>query len=135
MKASYRKSTNIFTYYNRNPKGKLRGSDCVARAISTATGMSWETVIRDITELGIKLGSVFNEKSTYAKWLELNGWVKMPQPRKINNTKYTLAEFLKLCPKGIYIVNLANHLTVVEDGIVYDTWDCTRKTVGNYWTK
>jgi len=33
----------------------------------------------------------------------------------------------------VYIVSLANHLSVVVNGYVYDTWNCTHKSVGNYW--
>ena len=135
MKPTYRQSTKDFSFYNRNPKNKLLASDCVARAISIATGLSWCQVIREITELGITLGSVFNDKKVYEAWLHKKGWVKMKQPRKLNNTKYTLTEFMKKQPKGRFLVKLAHHLTFVEDGKVYDTWNCTKKTVGNYWVQ
>ncbi|MDR4969304.1 MAG: hypothetical protein RG740_06770 [Acholeplasmataceae bacterium] len=130
-----RKSTKTFTFYNRNPRGLVGSADCVARAISTATGKTWEDTIRELTNYGIERAGVFNEKNIYAGWLESNGWKKQKQPRKSNGKKYTVLEFQQANPKGMYIVSLSGHLTVVEDGIIYDTWNCQNSTVGNYWSK
>ena len=33
----------------------------------------------------------------------------------------------------IYIVKVANHITVVKNKELYDTWNCSNKSVGNYW--
>lgn len=38
------KNTASFTYFNANPKDK-RSSDCVLRAISLASGKSWDEVL------------------------------------------------------------------------------------------
>lgn len=130
-----RKSTDTFTYYNRNPKNKKRGADCVPRAISGATGITWEEAIRSLTETGIRENGVLNEKDVYATWLKENGWEKMPMPKKSNNRRYTVAEFQKLEPKGTFIISVAGHLTFIEDGMLYDTWNCQGKSVGNYWRK
>ena len=130
-----RKSTDTFTYYNRNPRGLKTSADCVARAISVATGYSWENTINSITAHAIKMGRVFNEKEAYGSWLENEGWTKMPQLKKANNKRYTIKEFQKLHPEGIIIIKVSGHLTVIEDGILYDTWNCERASVGNYWVK
>jgi len=135
MREAYRNSPEGFTFFNKNPKSKVSGADCVARAISTATGKKWEDVIREITEHAISIGRVFNEKKAYDTWLEKNGWVKNKQPIKSNGRKYTVKEFLSLYPKGTYIISVANHLTMCEDGIVYDTWNCLHKSVGNFWSE
>ena len=135
-KASYRKDKGIFVFSNTNPKNKVRAADCVARAISGATGKPWDDVIREITEFGIKKGLVFNEKAAFGPWLQKQGWYKNPQPRKRDNTKYTVKEFVEeFCQEGTCILSLANHLTYVKDGILYDTWNCSYKTVGNWWSK
>lgn len=134
MKIDYKANTNYFKKENVNPKNK-KAADCVARAISKATGISWEQVIRELTEYGIEKGLVFNEKATYGSWLVENGWMMQKQPRKSDNTKYTVKEFTSLYSQGIYIIGVANHLTVVIDGYIYDTWNCGSKTVGNYWIK
>lgn len=127
-------NTKTFEWYNTNPKGKLV-CDCVVRAISKATNKSWYDVTDILTDLAKKEGSVLNDKRVYDKYLTQNGFIKEKQPRKSDNTKYTGDEFAQLHKKGVYLLNMANHLTVCVDGKIYDTWNCGYKTVGNYWRK
>lgn len=133
MAADYRKSKGRFIFHNENPRGLLRASDCVIRAIAKATNKQWEVVLTDLTEVGLKVKDVPNAKGTYNKYLEQLGYPMQKQPRKKDNTKYTAEEFAKKYNQGIYIISLANHLTVVVDGKIYDTWNCSDKSVGNYW--
>lgn len=126
------KETSYYTYHNANPKNK-KGADCVARAVSFATGKTWENTIKEMTEFAIPLGRVFNEKAAVEKYLEEHGWVKYKQPRQDDNTKYTVQEFCEMQPNGTFIVSVANHLTVVKNGVIHDTWNCGHKSVGNYW--
>jgi len=130
-----KQNTDTYMFWNANPKSIVSSTDCVPRAISTATGLTWEESVRGLTETGIKLHSVLNDKKVFDAWLQENGWMKHKQPRKPNNRKYTAAEFCKLYPKGTYVINLANHLSCVQDGTILDTWNCGFLTVGNYWTK
>ena len=124
-----------YIYNNNNPRGIKNGADCVARAVSHALGIKWSDSVMELTKLGIELGRAFNEAKTYDKFLSNNGWKKERQPRKPNGKKYTVSEFCQLFPIGSYVVSVSNHLTFVEDGKCYDTFDCTYKTVGNFWSK
>ncbi len=124
---------NIFKFHNQNPKGK-KVSDCVVRAISYAMGKSWYEVYDDLSILGRKMGDMPNNKPVFSKYLENSGWIKNKMPRHDDNTRYTLYDFAKENNKGIFIVLIAHHLTVVENGQIIDTWNCN-KCVGNYWTK
>lgn len=65
-------NTDVFEFYNANPKGKF-GGDCVIRAISLATGVSWENTVLGLTHLGIQMGLVCNDKHTFEKYLQDNG--------------------------------------------------------------
>ena len=41
-------------------------------------------------------------------------------------------------PNGIVICRLSRHLTTVIDGVIFDTYDCSRdgtRMVYGYWTK
>lgn len=67
------------------------------------------------------------------------GWVKMKQPRKWDNTKYTVDEIGEIVTAaemfaGI-LVTVANHHTCVRDGKLIDIWDCSHKSIGNYYVK
>ncbi len=128
-----RKSKGRFIYENLNPKNLKSAADCVVRAIAKGIDSDWETVYQSLSLLGLKMKDMPNSDRVYRKYLEQRGYAKERQPRKSNNTKYTLEEFVEKNSKGRFIVSLANHLTVVIDGKVYDTWNCLHKTVGNYW--
>ena len=129
------KETDIFHFHNANPKGK-NANDCVARAISVALNQPWEQTIREMTELGIKLGLVFNEDRCIEQYLKSKGWEKYNEPRDLNNKKISCARFL-LKPgndKGVIIANVgSHHLSLIVEGQVWDTWDCTKNTMHCYW--
>ena len=125
-----------FVKHNENPKGKKTG-DCVIRALTTATGKPYLEVYRELFEISVKTGYILNDKRNYEKFLAKHGFEKMKQPRKRDNTKYKVGEIDKL--EDIYgetiVISMANHLTCVDLGVLYDLWDCRRKTISNYYIK
>lgn len=132
-------TTRTFAFYNENPKGKCIG-DCVVRAIALATGDGWDDTYKALCQLGFKMKAMPNDKEVYAKYLELNGWVKHKQPRKWDNTKYTGKEWCeKLRDEENYKPMIAHigghHIVCIIEYKVHDIWDSTRGCIGNYWTK
>lgn len=123
-----------FIEYNNNPKNK-KTCDCVVRALALATGRPYVDVYKELFEISLKTGYMLNEKRVEDKFLEQNGFVKHKQPRKSDNTKYTIKEADKICTDRIIIVRCAGHLTCIKDGAVYDLWDCRSKCISNYYTK
>lgn len=124
-----------FIKYNKNPKNKRTG-DCVIRAISEATNNTWENVYMELAKLGIEQGLILNDTANWRKYLEILGYKQEKMPRRKDNTRYTVEEFcVELAePNKTYIVKVANHITLVRNKNLYDTWDCSYKSVGNYWT-
>ena len=129
-------NTTTYKFENRNPKGR-RTTDCVVRAISKATDKDWCDVLMALATISCETGYMLNETKGYGIYLERLGFKKQKQPRKIDNTKYTLSEFIRLHKTGTYLVHLPHHLTVVKNGKCYDTWNCSKSSrrVGNYWAK
>ena len=126
--------TKWFIYDNVNPKGK-RTSDCIVRAICRATETEYNAVIERICKLSIKYGIGLCDKKMVEKYM-LNYLQahKQKQIRKPDNTKITGKEFCERFPVGKYVINIgSNHLSCVIDGKIHDRWDCSDKTVGNYW--
>ena len=124
----------MFIKYNNNPKNKKTG-DCVIRAISFATKNSWENTYRALPEIPSKQSLKLNDTNISRKYLKILGYEQQKMPRKADNTRYTVHEFCnQLAKKNVtYIIKVANHITVVKDKDLYDTWDCSNKSVGNYW--
>lgn len=133
-----------FVKENVNPKN-LNVGDCVIRAIAKASGESWDNVYKELCEIGFKKKRMPNNKIVYGYYLKKKGWKKCKMPRHCDNTRYTVAEFLDEYANDNdkmqnIIINVAKHLTCgaidyYGVGVLYDTWDCSQKCVGNYWIK
>lgn len=117
---------------NINPKGKKTG-DCVIRAIAKATKKNYYDVYKDLYDISVKTGYILNEKRCEEKLLEKYGFVKYKQPKKSDNTKYTIGEFDKLNVNGNIVIRCAHHLTCIIDNTLFDIWDCRYKSIGNYY--
>lgn len=141
------KTTKWFKFYNANPKGKIVG-DCVIRALCTAVVQSWEdTYIEAVCNCAKKGLPCDDAKGIDYYLTEFKGFEKMKQPRKFDNTKYTGKQFCDYlnANKEIYegrriVANIGGYHTVciMEDPAdyrfkVYDHWDSTNGTIGNWW--
>ena len=131
MTATYRQDKGRFRFYNENPKSLVSAGDCVVRAIAKATGISWDEVYQNLCLVGLRVKDMPSSKRVYRRYL--NNISKMEKQPWNGNRKYTLTEFAEEFNRGTYVVSIANHLTVIIDGFIYDTWDCSQYTVGNYW--
>lgn len=137
------KDTQTFHFHNQNPKGKYT-ADCVKRAISHATGVPYNDVVRELAEWQCRTGLDAGEKRLHTKYLESLGWTIHSQPRKDDGTKLTGVDFCKWlnkthCASNV-IANIGGHHIVAivpVDGKfkVCDTWNSTKGCIGNYWTK
>ena len=125
---------DYYEYVNVNPKRKI-GGDCVIRAIANATNQSWEQTIREMTELGIKMGFVLNDHHVYEKYLLLKGFTPASEPRDVCNRKITAREFIDEGVKNaIIVMNIgSHHVSCIKNGKVNDIWDCSRNTMHKYW--
>jgi hypothetical protein len=136
-----------FEKVNVNPKGRKTG-DCSTRALANVLNISWEEALEFQCEEALKCYYDPTSKQVIEKVLERFGYVKMKQPIKwgseddwgeIKKHKYTVGEMDEiLTPEQMregVLVTVANHHTCIKDGVVQDTWDCRRKSVGNYYVR
>lgn len=134
--------TKTFHFYNANPHNRFT-TDCVIRAISTGLELEYNTVVREMAELQCRTGFDPSENTAINKYLNEKGWVKMKQPRKIDNTKYTGKEFCRWLNENdnrnqSIIANIGGHHIVCIKKIngkwkIFDTWNSTDGCIGNYW--
>lgn len=124
-----------------------KGGDCVVRAIAIATDKSYDEVFdallalaqkERITKRRKKKSTVSNgvHRVTYDKYLKSIGWNWVPT-MKIGSgcTVHLKASEL---PKGTIIVRLSRHVACVKDGVINDTYDCSRdetRCVYGYYTQ
>ena len=129
--------TATFRYYNANPKNRITG-DCVFRAFTLAMQQDYNTTVMEMAELMCKTGYALNDSKGEGEYLKAKGWVKHPQPKKPDGSKYTGEEFCKmLAKKGErYVAHIGgHHMVAIVDCKVCDVWNSTGKCIGNYWTK
>lgn len=111
--------------------------DCVTRAISIATGKDYKEVYNDLKRLnGGKSCRNGTPKEVGKKYLASLGWTWIPTMQIGSGCTTHLCE--EELPKGTLIVQVSRHLTCVKDGVIYDTYDCSRgetRCVYGYWLK
>ena len=103
--------------------------DCVTRAIAIATGKDYKEVYDALFSLSKKMGDGHSprggvDKKVFKKYLEGEGWTWYPTMRIGQGCKVHLRD--DELPNGRLIVSVSNHLTCVIDGVLNDTYDCTR---------
>ena len=133
---------------------KGKAGDCVVRSIAIVTGMNYQKVYRDLYNANenfritskTKLARSLKQKNdsprtgthrvVLKKYLEKLGWKWTPtmfigQGCKVHLKKEEL-------PSGILIVSCSKHITVVKNGVLHDTYDCSRngtRCVYGYWCR
>lgn len=137
--------TQYFKYYNANPKDRWTG-DCVIRAIATVTQQTWRKVLDDLVDITYETGWSPTSRKCYEIYLTRLGFVKMKQPRKSNNKRYTGREFISYMAthhptqQRIFASIGSHHVTTFADldgdGMkCVDIWDVTDNCVGNYFVR
>lgn len=143
--------TSVFHYYNANPRNRMTG-DCAIRAISVATGISYNDTVMGLAKVHCDTGYEPTMGKGLDIYMESIGWVKHNQPRRYDNTKFTGKDFCNWLSVsydrfyGNVLANIGGHHMVAivpyckGDGIndrfkIFDIWDSSDYCIGNYWTK
>lgn len=115
-----------FIFFNPNPAGKFVG-DCVVRAISKATGQSWEKSYIGIVEKGLNMRDMPSANRVWAAYLKDLGFNKYIIPNTCPEC-YSIRDFAYENPNGVFILGTGTHVVCVCDGNYYDTWDSGDET-------
>ena len=76
-----------------------------------------------------------NCQELYEIYLKDCKWEKHKAPQKKNGSAYLLRDWLKNFNGEAIVTIDDDHLTYVNNHIVYDIWDCTENEVGIFWTQ
>ena len=109
----------MFRFYNANPRGN-HVNDCTVRAISLATGRTWDEVYRELSEFAQRLAVMPDDVVYIDSYLDRN-FKKVYGCR--HNCKVTVGEFIQRHPHGIYLITMSGHITCAIDGEIHDTFD------------
>lgn len=109
----------MFKYYNANPLGR-NVHDCTVRAISLATGRSWDTTYRELSTYAQALAVMPDDVHYIDEYLDRN-FEKIYYCAQ--NCKVSVGDFIASQTKGIYLITMSGHITCCIDGCIYDTFD------------
>lgn len=105
-------------YYNRNEDGE-HISDCVTRAISTATGLSYPQIRRKLHHTSRLFACDKLTRDCYSNLMD-----KVLECPRFECRGLTAGQFADLHPYGTFVLRVPNHATTVKNGDILDIFDC-----------
>lgn len=123
----------MYSQYNPNPIG-ARVGDCTIRAISRATGETWERVYCGLCAEGLRLCDMPSANAVWGAYLRRHGFHRHALPDDCPDC-YTVADFCRDHPRGTYVLAISGHVVCAQDGQYYDSWDSGAEVPAYYWCK
>lgn len=119
---------NDFAYRNVNPQ-HIEEEDCVTRAISLATKLSYSSVANLLNMCEQYYGCDKLTVNCYGRLLtEIFNY-----PVRYCNRGETVGDVVEKFPYNTLIIRIDGHLTCSVLGILTDIWNCSDKEVDRYW--
>lgn len=109
----------MFQYYNANPRGR-NVNDCTVRAISLATGRTWDATFQELSKFA-QAQAIMPDEVEYIDEYLVRRFEKICGCR--TGPRITVGEFVYENPKGIYLITMSEHITCAIDGKIFDTFD------------
>lgn len=116
----------MWKYYNANVLGHSV-NDCVVRAISKAQGKTWDETYEELSDIAQSEGILLDDVSFVEEYLD-------KRYKRTCHYSKTVGEFAKEHKRGTYLITMEGHITVIINGIIYDTFDCSDRRMWCAWT-
>lgn len=123
----------MYSYFNINPQGRNVG-DCTVRAIAKATGQDWECAYIALCIQGLIDCDMPSANAVWGNYLRKLGFQRYIAPDTCPDC-YTVRQFANDHLAGTYILALSGHVVCVENGVIFDSWDCSNELILYYWAK
>ena len=115
----------MYKYMNMNPKDN-HIEDCTVRAVSVAEGISWDEAYDKLSDSARDMGLMMNSVEAIERYLDKRYEV-------VPHYSTYVGDFIKEYPRGTYLVTMPGHITVIKNGVLYDTFDCRNRRMWNAW--
>lgn len=123
----------MYVSYNGNPQ-RNNVIDCTVRAISKALNQNWEETYVGLCIEGFVLCDMPSANHVWGSYLKSKGFNRKIIPENCP-IDYTVRDFARDNPEGIYILALSGHVVTVVDGDYFDTWDSGDEIPVYYWER
>lgn len=117
--------------FNPNPTGRSVG-DCSVRAVAKALDIDWEEAFWMMCENGALMGDMPSSDSVWGAVLREHGFSRSVIPNTCPNC-YTIADFCRDNPRGVFVLGTGTHTATVIDGNLYDNWNSLREVPIYVW--
>lgn len=121
----------MYIEYNPNPTGRSV-DDCAVRAVAKALDVDWETAYIEMCSNGLAMGDMPHADSVWGSVLRQKGFYRRSIPNYCPNC-YTIRDFCRDNPEGIFVLGTGTHTATVVDGDLYDSWDSSREIPIYVW--
>lgn len=119
----------MYQNFNANPEGKVI-NDCLIRAMAKALPLTYQQAKTLLEETGAKIGAAYNSSVTLEFVVKDLGLQICPVATRKTFGKAALDTLYGYFERDTTYIFLANnHAAAVIDGVIYDTWDSSRKIV------
>jgi len=115
----------MYKFYNNNSLG-LFENDCTVRAISTATGNSWDDTYMHLSNVARLRGTMMDDKDFIIDYLD-------ERYKRIENIPRTVGEVAGTYPDNILLITMNGHITCAKYGTVVDSFDCRERLAEYCW--
>lgn len=122
-----------YVYYNPNPNGKSVG-DCVIRAISKAMNYSWDQAYIELCIQGYLMKDLPDSNKVWDSYLRGCGFTRKVIPNTCPDC-YTVRDFCKDFPYGVFILATGSHAICSIDGDYYDSINSGNESLIFYYER
>lgn len=123
----------MYIQANPNPMGNYVG-DCVIRAISLATGRSWDYTYLALCLNGYKLCDMPSSNHVWSNYLQSVGFKQGIVSQNCPSC-YSVKDFCRANQNGTYVLGTGSHVLAVIDGDYFDSWDSGDEHPIYFWRK
>lgn len=123
----------MHSYYNPNPYGRRVG-DCTVRAVSAAIDEDWDSTYILLCVQGFILKDMPNSNAIIDAFLKQRGFKRYTVPDTCPEC-YTIDDFCKDHPDGVYVIGTGTHVVAIIDGQIMDAWDSSNELVLYFYRK
>ena len=124
---------SLWMKYNPSPTNRNVG-DCAVRAVAKALNTDWETAYAMIALNGFLMGDMPSSNAVWGAVLRQEGFKRYIISNSCPDC-YTMEDFAKDHPSGVYVVCTGNHVATIRDGLIWDSWDSSKEVPQFYWSK
>lgn len=115
----------MYKFHNNNALG-LFENDCTVRAISTATGNSWDDTYKHLSNTARLQGTMMDDKDFIRDYLDAHY-------DRLYDIPKTVGEVAGAYPNNVLLITMNGHITCSVYGIIYDSFDCRERIAGYCW--